>query len=384
MTTESVLRDWRYGPTQAERLCAGVLMIDGYTAVDPQHPLGGRDGLKDVLCRRGVTQFVAAAYFPPTTPTFRQIKKKFKGDLTGVEKNRARGFIFFVNQMLKASQRNELIELASAAGVQFTELYHLEKLRLVLDSPRGCGLRLEYLNIPMTHEEQLAFWNSANIDLAAKLDRIENLQLRTLHRVEASESDIIRRTSSMIFDLRSDLSSTLGWPEPTAVSADAWGSGPATSSLDVPVLLWMHRLLLAGSNLPDALIGQLRTITVSVESADGSSLPYTPAAPEDIPRFIQDWCARWRSGYTALLTEDSDARLVGIVTAYHDFLRIHPFIDGNGRMGRAILDQMLRELMQTQLPPSFVAARRKHQQALQSADAGDLAPLVNLLRSALS
>jgi hypothetical protein len=46
MSTESDLRDWRGGQTNAERLCAGILEISGYTDVDPQAPLGGPDDKK--------------------------------------------------------------------------------------------------------------------------------------------------------------------------------------------------------------------------------------------------------------------------------------------------------------------------------------------------
>lgn len=379
-STEVVLREWRFGQTQAERLCAGVLSIEGFSAVDPQHPLGGPDELKDVLCRRGLTQFVAAAYFPTTKPTFAQIRSKFVGDLGGVQQNDARGFVFFVNQMLTISERQGLKQLARAKA-ESIELYHLERLRSVLDSPRGCGLRLEYLRIPMTYEEQIAYWSTANLDVGAKLDRLEALQLQTLHRVAASESDIIRRTSAMFLDLRSDLSSTLKNP---AIAREAWRSGPATSSLDVPVLLWMHRLLLSQSSIPSALIGELRTISISIEPADESTPPYTPPVAEEIPRLISDWCEEWRNGYAALQAEGADSRLKGITKAYYEFLRIHPFTDGNGRMARALLDQMLRELLQTSLPSSFAEARIDHQNALQKADGGDLVPLRELIAAALS
>jgi hypothetical protein len=46
--TEASVRDWRYGNTQAERLCAAMLYLESFQDVDPQHPLGGPDGLKDV------------------------------------------------------------------------------------------------------------------------------------------------------------------------------------------------------------------------------------------------------------------------------------------------------------------------------------------------
>jgi hypothetical protein len=44
--TEASVRDWRYGNTQAKRLCAAMLYLESFQDVDPQHPLGGPDGLK--------------------------------------------------------------------------------------------------------------------------------------------------------------------------------------------------------------------------------------------------------------------------------------------------------------------------------------------------
>ena len=45
------LREWTAGSAAAERLAAQVLLADGYTSVDPSHPLGGPDGGKDLLWR---------------------------------------------------------------------------------------------------------------------------------------------------------------------------------------------------------------------------------------------------------------------------------------------------------------------------------------------
>ena len=53
LPTEQVLHSWRFGQTQAERLCAGLLIVEGFTSVDPQCPLGGPDGLKDLVCQKG-------------------------------------------------------------------------------------------------------------------------------------------------------------------------------------------------------------------------------------------------------------------------------------------------------------------------------------------
>ena len=45
------------------------------------------------------------------------------------------------------------------------EIYHLQRLRALVDSPKGCGIRLEYLRIPMTEPKQWAFWSAVNYDV---------------------------------------------------------------------------------------------------------------------------------------------------------------------------------------------------------------------------
>ena len=91
--TEASVRDWRYGNTQAERLCAAMLYLESFQDVDPQHPLGGPDGLKDVRCSKNGKTWIAAAYFPPTHPTFKEIQEKFEHDFAGVAANGAQAFI---------------------------------------------------------------------------------------------------------------------------------------------------------------------------------------------------------------------------------------------------------------------------------------------------
>jgi hypothetical protein len=117
MSTEIDLRDWRGGQTNAERLCAGILEISGYTDVDPQAPLGGPDDKKDILARRRGLSFVAAVFFPPTLQSFSNIQDKFVKDREGVLRHRADGFIFLVNQPLTISQRNTLLSLGGPNAV---------------------------------------------------------------------------------------------------------------------------------------------------------------------------------------------------------------------------------------------------------------------------
>jgi len=96
--TELKLKIWRGDQIRAERLAAAILHIEGFSSVDPQCPLGGPDGLKDVLCEKSTWKYVAAAYFPTTDQSFKKIQDKFEHDLPGVARNSADGLVFLTNQ----------------------------------------------------------------------------------------------------------------------------------------------------------------------------------------------------------------------------------------------------------------------------------------------
>ena len=120
--TEYSLREWRGGRVQSERLAASLLHIEGYTSVDPQCPLGGADGSKDLLCEKHGWKYVAAAYFPTTNKTFAEVKSKYEGDLLGVSKNSADGIVFITNQHLTLGERNSLVQIAVDQGLSLIHI----------------------------------------------------------------------------------------------------------------------------------------------------------------------------------------------------------------------------------------------------------------------
>jgi hypothetical protein len=156
----------------AERLAGLILLNDGFSSVDPSHPLGGPDGIKDIICIKDKKKWVAGAYFPRNQKSFSEIKTKFMSDLRGVESNQVDAFAFVTNQELTLSDREEL-ESGSEVAVS---VYHLERISLMLNSPPLYGVRLEFLDIEMTREEQLAFIadrDSLIHDIKAGIARIE-------------------------------------------------------------------------------------------------------------------------------------------------------------------------------------------------------------------
>lgn len=381
MTTESVLRDWRYGPVQAERLAAALLHVEGYEDVDPQHPLGGRDGLKDVLCKRRGRLFVAAAYFPPTAPSTAALTKKFNDDFAGVARNNADGFCFFVNQRLSVTRRAKLISSTGAAQV---EIYHLERMRALLDSARGCGVRLEYLQIAMSEAEQFAFWDSSNSRLGERIRRLELLQQQTYEAVLASADSVVSRTHLRFDELQQQISSSL---QPGRLIDLAAGGSP-TANLDIDLVCWLHRLVMSQQGAAGVSVltgGILRTANLWI-GADYEDAPrFTPPGPEEVPDLLARWALAWREGHNDLRNEPDRNRIVAsLAEFYYEFLRVHPFTDGNGRVADVLLDQAARELLQRSILERLSGNRPDHYRALAAANTGDLAPLRARIAAVLS
>lgn len=172
------LLSWSRGQQAAERLAALVLSAEGYEEIDPQHPRGGPDGRKDILCKRNGVVYVASVYFPSGQQKISAIQRKISADVEGVEKNRAGGFVVITNQELLLAERAIVKELAKEV-----EIFHLERLASILNRPASYGLRLEFLDIEMTKEEQLAFLAERDTVLerlvtrATQQDRVADDQL---------------------------------------------------------------------------------------------------------------------------------------------------------------------------------------------------------------
>ncbi|HEY5556271.1 hypothetical protein [Acetobacterium sp.] len=161
------LLEWDRGQASAERLAAIILNSDGFQDIDPSHPLGGRDGLKDLLLSFNGCNWIGGVYFPRGQKSFSEIKEKFKHDFDGVSQNGASGFVFVTNQELRLSERKELSENDTQVDVK---IYHLERMASILNTPIHYGVRLDFLDIDMTKEEQLALFAVKD----QKMTRIEN------------------------------------------------------------------------------------------------------------------------------------------------------------------------------------------------------------------
>jgi fido (protein-threonine AMPylation protein) len=376
-STELQLSMWRSGATQAERLAAALLRIEGYADVEPQAPLGGPDGRADILCFRGDYAFVAAVYFPPTLQSFSDVFDKFDHDLAGATSRSRNAFAFFTNQRLTLGERGSLKQRALEKNLE-CEIYDVERIAGALDEPAGYGLRAAYLGLPMADAEQISYFarrehlsETALNRNTAELRRVAEMMARLeLHgRAIANTVRTIAQTISLPGELP-----PLRLIDPLSVgelSAEP-GVQRASWSLSPELILMTHRLVCF--ELPSRLIGRFRTEAVSVAPPGGTLRALLPA--DQIPRAIPALCAEWASQIVS--ATDGTSQLNAIARFHNSFLAIHPFLDGNGRTARAIL---LQQCVDTfgRVDMSRLDRGVAYQAAIEAADAGDMVPLVDVI-----
>jgi len=103
-------------------------------------------------------------------------------------------------------------------------------------------------------------------------------------------------------------------------------------------ILQLHKILYSHSNNPIA--GQTKNVQnfISASYPDGhTEILFTPLAPYETPEALDRICEE----YNRVIGNMELEPLIAIPVFIHDFLCIHPFNDGNGRMSRLLTTLLL-------------------------------------------
>lgn len=168
--------------------------------------------------------------------------------------------------------------------------------------------------------------------------RIEGLEIgaRRLLRAEA-----VRSTSEPSLDVTA--TEVLGNVDAMSYGVERIGLG---DEITVDALLEIHRRLLAGTRL-EVHGGSFRGVQNWIGGSDYNpcSADFVPPPPELVAHLMDDLCA--------FCNTDDLPPVAQAAIAHAQFETIHPFVDGNGRTGRAIVHLVLRRrgLAPRVLPP---------------------------------
>lgn len=112
--------------------------------------------------------------------------------------------------------------------------------------------------------------------------------------------------------------------------------------LDIETILLLHRMLIGGIN--DEIAGRLRKSTEYVHVGT-----HIAPAPEHIEALLDNLLVSYSSS--------DDHYFLERISRFHlEFERIHPFVDGNGRIGRVLINLQLAKLG---FPPVIIRNKGK-------------------------
>ena len=125
-----------------------------------------------------------------------------------------------------------------------------------------------------------------------------------------------------------------GYRDVLNIIHDSFDSIPITKNY----ILQLHKILYSHMNNPIA--GKTKTVQnyISATYPDGHvETLFTPLSPTDTPIALENICIE----YNRVIGNMEVEPLIAITTFIHDFLCIHPFNDGNGRMSRLLTTLLL-------------------------------------------
>ncbi|MDP2182051.1 MAG: Fic family protein [Actinomycetota bacterium] len=163
---------------------------------------------------------------------------------------------------------------------------------------------------------------------AVASSRIEGLQVgaRRLLRVEAARE----------FEGRSRMDVTA---EEVLGNIDAMAAALASAEsedrITVETILGIHERLLANTDLA-RFAGQVRDVQnwIGGSAYNPCAAAYVPPPPSEVPALLAD--------LAEFCNDDSLPAVAQAAVAHAQFETIHPFVDGNGRTGRALIHLILR------------------------------------------
>jgi Fic family protein len=120
-------------------------------------------------------------------------------------------------------------------------------------------------------------------------------------------------------------------------------AGAATSDLSVDLLHEWHRRLMRSSGLDPAVVGAFRSAQGWVGGTSPLDAAFVPPPPELVPGLMEDLVAFANTGSADPVTQ------AGALHA--QFEAIHPYGDGNGRVGRLLVPWTLSRRTGTAVPP---------------------------------
>ncbi|OIJ28326.1 Fic family protein [Nocardioides luteus] len=212
------------------------------------------------------------------------------------------------------------------------------------------------------------------------LDGLNHLQLRT----EAIDSSKIEHVEASLADYGRALlgiganSSATSMASATKAMARLIRDADSTRKITSDAILRAHQDLFARHPDEAATAGRFRTVQNWVGGSDYAPRDtlHVPPPPETVVDYIED--------LVSFANRDDLSPIAQAAIVHAQFESIHPFIDGNGRIGRALIHAVLRRRRASRhltvpIASALVAHRDRYFAALNDYRAGTAATIIAML-----
>lgn len=206
--------------------------------------------------------------------------------------------------------------------------------------------------------------------LSTLLLRTESVASSKIERIEASVDDYARA----LHGGRGN-SSAVSMVAATIALNDMIASVDQDAPVQMSAILRAHEALMREDPAEGRHAGQLRTVQNWIGGSDYSprDAHYVPPPPDTVHAYMND--------LMEFANRTDIPVLIQAAIAHAQFESIHPFTDGNGRIGRALINTVFRRRGATTrvvipLASALVAQRERYFGALNTYRAGDLRPLI--------
>jgi Fic family protein len=217
----------------------------------------------------------------------------------------------------------------------------------------------------------------------AELAALETLLLRTesvasskIEHIDASVDDYARA----LHGIKSNASAT-SMAASTAALAALIRSVDEGADLETAMILMAHLALMVDDPQERAYAGRLRDMQNWIGGSDHSprNAVYVPPPPETVDEYLAD---------LVVFANRTDLPVLAQAAVLHaQFESVHPFTDGNGRIGRALINTVLRRRGATRrvvvpLASALVARRDDYFDVLGSYREGRIEPIIRSFTTA--
>jgi fido (protein-threonine AMPylation protein) len=157
-----------------------------------------------------------------------------------------------------------------------------------------------------------------------------------------------------------------------------------SASLSLPLILLIHRL--SCYDMPFAIVGKLRYIDVWISTAGlegaANNSPFPPHS--EVKDRLLSLIKQWNDDFIRISRINPVDTIQYIAKFHHQFINIHPFVDGNGRAARAITIQQCLDIF-GKIEPFIFSETTDYYNAIQSNSSGEaIEKLTELIRKAVS